>query len=270
MDSCTEVRAPLIMGDAALVIMGGAALAATSRTDRAMTHLLSFRFPFAALVVALAVSGCSLWAEKETEAGKTEPGKTEPAKPESAKKQAAPAPLTCPHVTIDRATSTLTRFRDGPGRDITDIDLEAEILGYTGDCGRTKAGVDVMVAVSFSATRGPAAKGRSADVPYFVALSRLSSPLLEEKIDSETGEKTMVRKTGPEGDASWEREILSKQVFQISSLFPEGSNVIHFRDEEIVLELPLAAGESPRNYTVHLGFQLTREQIEYNRQQQPH
>ncbi|MBF0093533.1 MAG: hypothetical protein HQL33_01460 [Alphaproteobacteria bacterium] len=191
-----------------------------------------------AVALVLALSGCSWFSG-------------------TAKEKVEPLPLACPRVSIDKVTSHLTRFRDGPGRDITDKTLEAEITGFTGDCGRTKTGEDVTLTVAFSANRGPAAKERTLDIPYFVAVSRLAPLSGRDKAD---GEAPAVG-----SDGSREREILSKQIFRVASAFPEGINTIRFRDEDIVLELRLSPSETARGYTVHLGFQLTPEEIEYNR-----
>ncbi|MEO5374459.1 MAG: hypothetical protein H7840_09285 [Alphaproteobacteria bacterium] len=165
------------------------------------------------------------------------------------------APLVCPHVAIDRATATLTRFREGPGRDITDVELEGEIIGFDGDCAfsPTGSGVDVTLMVRMSATRGPAARDPYAEVEYFVAVTTAPPP-----------------PKSPDGspqppDQTQDRRILNKEVFKVGTSFPPGINTVRYRDEEIELKIPIPPETSAAAYEVFVGYQLTRDQLDYNR-----
>ena len=105
----------------------------------------------AALALAAALSGCSMFDKKEP-----------------------PAP--CPKILIDRDTAKATRFV-GNGTDLTDMLVETEIQSYTGECVVDKDDqvVKMSLNVVFQATVGPAAKPlpdgtRNAKFAYFVAL----------------------------------------------------------------------------------------------------
>lgn len=160
--------------------------------------------------------------------------------------------LVCPHVSIDRATSSLTRFKDGPGRDITDIELEGEIVGFNGDCALRKTGVDLNVMVRLAATRGPAAKDPYAEVEYFVAVTRL--PPATRDADG---------KAIPAPAA--ERKILTKEIFKVGTQFPPGVNTVTYRDEQVDLAIPMDGDATTESFEIFVGYQLTREQLDYNR-----
>src|SRR5690242_20344019 len=65
----------------------------------------------------------------------------------------------------------IQRYREGAGRDLTDVALTAQIAGIDGDCtfGRNEVGVTMKVAIV--GDRGPALQGDTAEVDYFVAIT---------------------------------------------------------------------------------------------------
>ena len=139
----------------------------------------------------------------------------------------------CPKIFLANETSVLTRFREGPGRDITDVVFEAELLGYSGSCKYERNMVSVELNVDFAVTRGPAGANR-VRFEYFVAVPRLFPD--------------------PAG----------KRVFDVDAEIPADQRRIQFRDE-ILLEIPLAnRNEGPAN-EIYVGFQLAPEELEYNR-----
>src|SRR5262245_59495525 len=76
----------------------------------------------------------------------------------------------CPPVRVDNATASLTKFKDGPGEDAADIEYQAEILGYKGQCIYNKDSVRVSIDVDFAITAGPASKADTVTLYYFVAI----------------------------------------------------------------------------------------------------
>jgi len=147
----------------------------------------------------------------------------------------------CPPVRIDKAASTLTTFRPGGGRDLTDVALEAELVGFQGACkyDDDDSAVEVEVTLAFAASLGPGAQSRNQTFQYFVAVPRYFP--------------------NPVG----------KKVFDAPLVFPDNTDRIRYVGEELRLRLPLDLGESGAAYPVYLGFQLTPEQLEYNRAQGP-
>jgi hypothetical protein len=160
--------------------------------------------------------------------------------------EAKKAPLPCPQIKIDRDTVQVTKFRPG-GTDLTDVALEAEIIGYAGECSvnRDTNEVDMRILVNFRAKLGPAAplagpgEPRSAKFDYFVALPDFYPH--------------------PEG----------KKVFTAEIGFPPNVNQLRFRDAEIDMTLPLAKDMSSGDAQVYLGMQLSRDELEYNRKNRP-
>ncbi|CAK0774517.1 Lipoprotein [Azospirillaceae bacterium] len=141
--------------------------------------------------------------------------------------------LGCPQVGIIRDLSQITNFRPGK-RDLADVISHAEIADFKGDCTYDGKGVSISVAVALVAERGPAFTGSQADYTYFVAI------------------------------ANPENRILAKQEFSTAVEFKNGAPRAGTR-EELTQAIPLAVDEDGRGYRVMLGFQLTPEQIEFNR-----
>ncbi len=145
-----------------------------------------------------------------------------------------PPPVPCPKVFLTENTSHLTRFRPGPGRDITDIDYQAEITGYTGSCAYEKDKLSVALNLAFDVTRGPANRTRRVAFDYFVAIP-----------------KVYPAKAG-------------KRVFDVAFAFQPNQSRASFGDE-IEIDVPLHKMEEGPSYEIYVGFQLTPEQLDYNR-----
>ncbi|HLO78930.1 MAG TPA: hypothetical protein VK196_20930 [Magnetospirillum sp.] len=165
--------------------------------------------PIAAALLPLALASCSLFGKKE--------------------------PPPCPPIYILGDASKLTKFRAGPGRDLTDVEFEAEIQGYTGGCTYDEKGAMVDLQVSFALKRGPADTDRKADFTYFVAIPHYYP--------------------SPE----------AKAEFATSVQFPEGTNYVRFTDEEVVMRVPVKDKDIINKYEIYLGFQETREELDRNR-----
>ncbi len=89
-----------------------------------------------------------------------------------------------------------------------------------------------------SIERGPASRNRVAPYRYFVTLS----------------------------DAN--HEPITKNVFDLAANFPGNVTRMTLTDDSVQLKVPIGAGQSGRSFTVLVGFQLTEDQLQYNRQLQ--
>ncbi len=147
---------------------------------------------------------------------------------------AAKPPLPCPKVFLTENTSHLTRFRPGKGRDITDIAFQADMPGYTGSCSYDEKKLTVDLNVAFDVRRGPADQTRKVAFQYFVAIPKL--------FPSPTG----------------------KRIFDVGFAFQPNQGRTRFNDE-IEIDLPLAKQTDGPSYEIYLGFQLTPEELAYNR-----
>lgn len=162
------------------------------------------------------------------------------------------------------AASTYIKFRDGGGRDLTDIAVRAEFVDVGALCGST-AGIGGVISrdgglsdlfagsinqsaqpsaygveVRVSGWRGPAEQGETVHkVPYFVAILDLR------------------------------RRIISKKLYTAELHFPAGvTRVTQTEPARIALRFPKLDGIAPWQLDILVGFQLTEEQLEYARSQE--
>lgn len=144
----------------------------------------------------------------------------------------------CPRVGILADAARMTVFREGPGRDITDVQSISQVSGFSGSCYYEDRQRTVMVDLRIEVTseRGAAANGpRSADLPYFVSILNKN------------------------------RDIIAQQDFTLRADYPVNSARIGLFDE-LEQRIPLQAGEFGDAYEVLIGFRLTPDQLEWNRQ----
>ena len=155
-----------------------------------------------------------------------------------AKKEPPPGP--CSRAMILGDAEQMIRFRDGPGRDILDISYSGRLTRVFTDCeyemNKDRTGVmAVRVYVAVEAERGPANRDRIAPYRYFVTLT----------------------------DAK--REPVAKNVFELTARFPGNVSRMVLTDDTVEMKVPIRAGQSGQNFTVFVGFQLSDEQLEFNR-----
>lgn len=163
----------------------------------------------ATVLLCLVVAGCGLFGGKEA------------ARP-------------CPPVLLLEDARELTKFRPGPGRDITDIEYEARLVDFTGSCEYDDDEAEVELRMAFLVEQGPAAKKGPARFKYFVAIPRFHPK--------------------PEG----------KRIFDVSVEFKTPQRrVIH--EEELELKIPIPAKMSSSKFEVYIGIQLSREQLDFNK-----
>jgi hypothetical protein len=165
-------------------------------------------FRLAAVALAALLSGCSSWLAKKDERA-------------------------CPRIEIVSDLSRIAKFRDGPGRDLSDLLYTARFDDVKSGCAYDKTGVTVDMTVSLLAERGRAGeKQPKVDVTYFVAIM----------------------------DAK--RNILNEERF--TSPFDFSDNKVATINDELVERIPLAATAPGSDHTLILGFQLTPEEIDFN------
>jgi hypothetical protein len=141
----------------------------------------------------------------------------------------------CPKIFLSSDISTLTRFRPGSGRDLTDIEFQAELLGYSGSCKYEKTKLTITLNVGLAVSRGPAS-GREARFNYFVAIPKLY-PSPAAKVD-----------------------------FDVAYPFQSGQGRGEFKDE-VQIDIPFTDRTTVPSNEIYIGLQLTAEELEYNRKQ---
>lgn len=147
-----------------------------------------------------------------------------------------PPPRNCPAVRVLQDPGSLTRFKEGGGRDITDILFQAEFTGVAGDCLIDDEDVSLDFTVQITAERGPADTEKLANMSMFMAVQ---DP---------------------------QRAILSRETFDIEVPFDGNQTRVTYVDE-FEARIPLASGDLAEDYTVYVGFILTREELQFNREQ---
>ncbi len=143
--------------------------------------------------------------------------------------------LPCPRVVVLSEAAEMVEFRPGPGRDLTDVLYEGEIIGMSATCDYDDDGyVDSDVLLAIRLARGPAAEGNIGRFTYFVAI------------------------TDPNN------KIIAKQVFPVEVEYPGfGPRVVV--EEEIRQRIYYAPNPDAGFYRVFIGFQLTQDQLIYLR-----
>lgn len=139
----------------------------------------------------------------------------------------------CPQVQIVGDASEVTQFQ-GEGRDLTDVAMRGVILGFDGGCEYDDGGVTVDLLLDIAAARGPAGTGDVARFDYFVAI------------------------TDPTGD------FLAKEIFT-TEIALQGAAARGGVREELEQQIPLDTPAAGDEYNVLVGFQLTPDQLDYNR-----
>jgi hypothetical protein len=148
-------------------------------------------------------------------------------------------PPMCPRVSALADSVTLTKFRPGPGRDISDVQLMAEMTSFHGEC-RYDAEAKQMrltLQVGIDAERRPALAGRQADIGYYIAIPAFY----------------------PNPQA--------KQILPVKLEFAADANRLHYTDGEVEISIPMADLKDWPKYEVFVGLQLTPDELAFNRQQ---
>jgi hypothetical protein len=148
------------------------------------------------------------------------------------------ADVKCPETGIVSELSAVSRF-DGHGTGFTNLAYRASLGDLKTECKIDDDGAAVTVTVSTLAEIGPAATERSADFSYFIAL------------------------TDPHD------KILSKRIFSNAIAFKGNQARAGARDSDSE-RIPMPDPKDAQKYHVVIGFQLTPDELAFNRAQLDH
>lgn len=142
----------------------------------------------------------------------------------------------CPTVGVLNGTDHLTLF-NGRGKDLTDVVLRAEIGKVVTKCeyNTDDSLISVDLAYNGIAEIGPAAQSRTQSVTTFVAV---------------------MRRFGTK---------VKKQIYEVPLVFEGASRQIQFLKTVNGTQIPYGGDADGRIYEILVGFQLTPEQLDYNR-----
>ena len=143
-------------------------------------------------------------------------------------------PPVCPTSGILRDAADVTQFR-GPGTDLTDMVVDGRITGLAGKCQLDDPKhLSTQIAVGLDVTRGPASRDRTAPIAYFISVSKGQT-------------------------------ILDKKIYVLNAAFPGNADRVRLVTDEVDLVLPVDDKTPGDAYSILVGFQLTPDQLEFNR-----
>jgi len=141
----------------------------------------------------------------------------------------------CPQAITVADAQTMTAHQPGPGRDLTDVLSNGSIKGMVTDCLYDEEGrVDATVTVGLDLTIGPATRDNTGQWQYFILV------------------------TDPE------EKFVAKRVFTVNLQFEPAVFRAQIQ-EAIQTEFEYAPWPDAGNFRIFVGFQLTRDQLEYLR-----
>lgn len=140
----------------------------------------------------------------------------------------------CPQNAAVGDATLLSKFRPGPGRDLTDVQYQIRLVDVQSRCAYDSKGVTVEMRAGFALELGPANPDRKATYEFFVAIADPTN------------------------------EIVAKRNFTTAVAFPSNVGYIEHL-EELEQRIPLPKGGSAADYQIIVGLQLTPEELEFNR-----
>ena len=149
-----------------------------------------------------------------------------------------PGPV-CPATGVLAEAASVTKLKPGASAAApkpADIAFQAEMSQAMLDCNYNRISNTLSLSLKFAvrASRGPGASGADPQLPFFVAI-----------IDSDNN-------------------VLSKQVYNSAPLM-EGRANATYTESVSSFPVPLAMDRRPSDYEILTGFQLTPDELAYNR-----
>ena len=142
----------------------------------------------------------------------------------------------CPGAAILADAAKAPVFRSGAPYDLSGVAYTASFTDVTSTCtfdrlnGKTQSNLDISV----RATRTPTAEAASVTVPYFITVSASD-------------------------------RVLSKKIYQLRLDFAPGAAVASTDLTPDRIEVTLERSHQPTDYQLLVGFQLSPEQLGFNR-----
>lgn len=144
----------------------------------------------------------------------------------------------CPKAELVPELADVTRYAGGgTSHDLTDLIVQGRVVSIQGSC---KAGSDkdilaATVQIGITLQRGPAMRGREADIPVFLAVTDSGA-------------------------------VRDKQIFPLHVVFPPNVDRLTMSSPDIDLALPVTRNKTGTAYGIIAGFQLSQSELAANRQ----
>jgi hypothetical protein len=200
-------------------------------------------------------------------------------------------PITCPDVGVIKDAAQFVDFRPGTGRDATDVVAKAEMTAARLECAFAEDVVETKVTFALTVTRGPAMTGDQVTLPYFVAVVSADETKLVSKRQFELtvpmgGQQTvrLIQEIPADATLVPRPSGLMQPKSSVgggSVGGPNGTQKFNVTGPSLYAGERGGSGEKPARrpgvilpgvqgaipYQVLVGFQLTKDQLTYNRDQ---
>ncbi len=143
----------------------------------------------------------------------------------------------CPNAAVLEAPGELVRFKEGAATGPENVLFRTKMKYVSGVCDFDEKSIDMELSVAMEAKRGAANADGKAQFTFFIAIIDI------------------------------DRKILMREEFPLIAVFEKDDDDINFA-ENLTLTIPRREGLSPTDYTVYLGYEMTPEELAYNRRRQ--
>jgi predicted small secreted protein len=188
---------------------------------------------------ALTLASCETWRGIEEDFSNIQV--PEFAAQDSSPSEGAKYISACPHVAVIEDLAVLNDFENVSKPSPDNLVSRVVLTKMQSSCGDKSRSVIVDLKLAFEGTLGPKGKMQAGDMPFFTY-------------------PYFVAVTAPNG------EIMAKEVFAASITYDRGENT-HTHFETLRHIIPLDDTSRGNRYKVMVGFQLSQDQLEYNRNQ---
>jgi hypothetical protein len=140
----------------------------------------------------------------------------------------------CPQTAILDDPGQIVRFKPNTAKGPGDLVFHLKMKTFSGECEFDEKEIALDLRVSMEALRGPANEKGRAEFVYFVAILGL------------------------------DKKVLVRQDFPIIVEFDGNDTQMNFT-EDVTIYIPRRKNDSTSDYLVYLGYEMTEEELAYNR-----
>ena len=140
----------------------------------------------------------------------------------------------CPVAAILDEPGQLVRFQTAASSGPGDMLFQTKMKKVSGVCDFDEKSIDLELGIVMEALRGPANKAGRAKFVYFVAI------------------------------LNRDKEVLNRVEFPMLAIFERQDTRVDFV-EDVTVTIPRRKGDTPNDYLVYLGFEMTQAELAYNR-----
>lgn len=145
--------------------------------------------------------------------------------------------LACPQIAVLEAPGELTRFAGDRIGKLSDVLFQARMQINGGQCEIEKDAVFVTTDASLAVIRGPAETKREVKFAFFIAV------------------------------LNGRREVILRESFPIVVKFQGQERQFEF-DDSVTIQIDLQPNVDPASYSIYSGFEMSPEELEFNRRRQ--